>query len=106
MPFLLVRMFYGVFSAFAPSTIAFYNGHQIPIEPSNSGLSKFSSASPQWDIYLVMSALMEWIAVIIYLAARLFTPLNNDRRVDAGDCKDDGDSHSSEPDVFCLKAFV
>ncbi|KAI1797534.1 hypothetical protein LXA43DRAFT_1176877 [Ganoderma leucocontextum] len=102
MPFLLVRMLYGVFSAFAPSSIAFRNGHQIPVAPSSSGLGKFSTASSKWDIYLVMSVLMEYTVIIIYLVARLFTPLENDRRVDAGDNKDDDES----TDVFCFKALA
>ncbi len=107
MPFLLVRMLYGVFSAFAPSTIAFRDGHQIPVQPSNSGLGKFSPTTSKWGIYLVMSVLMEWIAIIIYLVARVFTPLENDRRVDTDDCNDDdGDSESSKQDVFCLKALA
>lgn len=106
MPFLLVRMLYGVFSAFAPSTVAFRNGRQIPVQPSNSGLGQFSPASPKWYIYLVMSVLMEWIAIIIYLVARVFTPLENDRPVDSGNGKDDGSSESSKSDVFCLKALA
>lgn len=106
MPFLLVRMLFGVFSAFAPSTVVFRNGHQIPVEPSGSGLGRFSPASPKWYIYFVMSVLMEWIAIIIYLVARVFTPLENDGPVDSGNGKDDRDSESSKSDVFCLKALA
>ncbi|PIL30927.1 hypothetical protein GSI_07096 [Ganoderma sinense ZZ0214-1] len=103
MPFLLVRMLYGVFSAFAPSTVTFQNGHQIPVVPSSSGLGKFSPSSPKWYIYFVMSVLMEWIVVIIYLVTRVFTALDNDRPVEAGNDKSDGDSETSKSDVFCLK---
>ncbi|KAM5532760.1 hypothetical protein V8D89_013557 [Ganoderma adspersum] len=106
MPFLLVRMLYGAFSAFAPPTVVFRNGRQVPAQPSSSGLGQFSPASPKWYIYLVMSVLMEWIAIIIYLVTRVFTPLENDGPVESGNGKGDGDSESSKSDVFCLKALA
>ena len=48
------------------------------VKPSNDGLGKFSSSSSAWGIYLVMSVLMEYIAVVIYAVVGMVTPLSKD----------------------------
>ena len=71
-------MIYAVLSSFAPYPLTIIDGQQIPLIPSNDGLGKFSSASSEWAIYLVMSVLMEYIAVIIYAVVGIVTPLSKD----------------------------
>ncbi len=74
-----MRVLYGVLSSFAPPIIAFGpDGNPTSAKPSNDGLGKFSSSSSEWGIYLVMSVLMEYIAVIIYAVVGITTPLSKD----------------------------
>jgi len=71
-PFLTVRLIYTVLSAFSPhanfSSIA--SGNFKP-----TGLERFNSITGDWQIFLVMSLLMEFIVVIIYLGFGLWLPL-------------------------------
>ena len=78
LPFLAVRVLYGVLSAFAPYSVTIVDGHAAPSGPSNSGLSKFSITSPEWGIYLVMSVIVEYAAVLIYAVVGIVTPLGKD----------------------------
>ena len=73
-----MRVLYSTLSAFAPSSIAFVDGHQVLVRPSADGLGRFSSASSQWGIYLGMSVLMEYAAVLIYAITGVVTPLQRD----------------------------
>ncbi|KAI0724186.1 hypothetical protein C8T65DRAFT_691335 [Cerioporus squamosus] len=81
-PFLLVRILYGALSSWSPATVTFFGGHQVPVHPSNSGLGKFSAASSRWGIYLVMSVMMEYIAVGIYLLGGVLIPLRKEKILD------------------------
>ncbi|RPD58385.1 hypothetical protein L227DRAFT_505377 [Lentinus tigrinus ALCF2SS1-6] len=78
LPFLGVRVLFSVLSAFAPYPFAIVNGQQVLSAPNNDGLGKFSSVSSEWGIYLIMSVLMEYIAVIIYVVVGIITPLSRD----------------------------
>ncbi|KAI0662460.1 hypothetical protein C8Q70DRAFT_931321 [Cubamyces menziesii] len=78
LPFIFVRVLYGVLSSFAPSPFAIVDGQLVPTAPSNSGLAKFSSTSSEWAIYLIMSVLAEYISVFIYTVFGIITPLSKD----------------------------
>ncbi|KAI8983410.1 hypothetical protein BD414DRAFT_490821 [Trametes punicea] len=78
LPFILVRVLYGVLSAFAPLPYKIENGHLVPLPGSTSGLTKFGITSPQWLIWLIMSVLAEYIAVSIYAVVGMLTPLSKD----------------------------
>lgn len=66
-PFLGVRVLYGILSSFAPL---------IPTE--SNGLSQFSLTTGAWGIYLAMSVLMEFTAVLIYTFVGITIPLEGD----------------------------
>lgn len=68
LPFLGVRVIYGILSSFAPV---------IPTESNE--LSRFSLTTGSWGIYLGMSVLMEFAAVLIYTFVGITTPLQRDR---------------------------
>ena len=78
LPFLAVRIVYGVLSSFAPFPITFENGQEVP-NNSDSALAKFSATSSDWAVYLVMSVLMEYIVVVVYATVGLLTPLGKDQ---------------------------
>ncbi|EJF58410.1 hypothetical protein BD309DRAFT_606118 [Dichomitus squalens] len=78
LPFLAVRVAYGVLSSFAPFPVSFQNGQEVA-NNGDSGLAKFSSTSSSWGAYLVMSVLMEYIAVSIYAIVGVITPLSKDQ---------------------------
>ena len=68
LPFLGVRVIYGVLSSFAPV---------IPSESNR--LSDFSLTTGSWGIYLGMSVLMEFAAVAIYTFVGITIPLQGDQ---------------------------
>ncbi|KAI0724187.1 hypothetical protein C8T65DRAFT_691336 [Cerioporus squamosus] len=71
LPFLGVRVVYGVLGGFAPSPLTIVNGRQRrPRE--------VTSASFEWGTLLVMSVLMEYIAVLVYAVVGVVTPLSKD----------------------------
>ncbi|KAH8086652.1 hypothetical protein BXZ70DRAFT_550816 [Cristinia sonorae] len=72
LPFLLIRVIYAVLAGFAPSGIP--NGSQT----DHNDLSKFSSQTGSWQIYLVMSVLMEIIVMVIYTTVGLSIRLQDD----------------------------
>ncbi|KAI0666315.1 hypothetical protein C8Q78DRAFT_1060763 [Trametes maxima] len=79
LPFLFVRVLYGILSAFAPFPFTIQDGHDVPVASANSkSLSKFSIASSDWAVYLVMLILMEYISVLIYAVVGMVTPLGKD----------------------------
>ncbi|KAK7682031.1 hypothetical protein QCA50_014995 [Cerrena zonata] len=69
LPFLGVRVIYGILSSYAPL---------IPTE--KGGLSQFSLSTGSWGIYLGMSVLMEFAAVLIYTFVGITTPLQRDNQ--------------------------
>lgn len=60
LPFLAVRVAYSMLSAFNPPN------------------SEFSTTHGKWQIYLVMTLIMEFIVVCIYMVSGLTIPLNDD----------------------------
>ncbi|KAI0761205.1 hypothetical protein BD413DRAFT_592302 [Trametes elegans] len=97
LPFLLVRVVYGVLSSFAPSPFTIRNGQVVPLTFTDSGLAKFSSGSSDWGIYLAMSVLTEYIAILIYAAVGIATPLGRDQEVYQLKETEQGFSASSSP---------
>ncbi|KAI0351243.1 hypothetical protein OH77DRAFT_1498660 [Trametes cingulata] len=78
LPFLFVRVLYAVLSSFAPSAFGFdANGHPIAVH-STSVLANFNPSTGSWAIYLFMSVVMEYIAVLIYTTVGIRTPLSKD----------------------------
>jgi len=71
LPFLFVRTLYAVLSGFSPVSIA-------PTPPSRNSLSKFSSISGSWEIYLVMSVLAELMTVVAYLLVGASVPTSKE----------------------------
>ncbi len=85
-------MLYSVLSSFSPYPLQIVDGQQVLSIPSNSGLGKFSTVSSEWGLYLIMSVLMEYIAVIIYVVVGIITPLGKDAPPDYA--KGEGSSES------------
>ncbi|TFK93049.1 hypothetical protein K466DRAFT_479360 [Polyporus arcularius HHB13444] len=92
LPFLGIRVLYSVLSSFSPYPLQIVDGQQVLSIPSNSGLGKFSTVSSEWGLYLIMSVLMEYIAVIIYVVVGIITPLGKD--APPVYAKEDGSSES------------
>ena len=78
LPFLFVRTVYAALSSYAPSPFSFVDGHEVVSIPSDSGLGRFSSVSPEWGYYLVMGVIMEYAAVLVYTVVGIITPLDKD----------------------------
>ena len=76
-PFLAVRVVYAILSAYAPFSVP-------GLSTAHNSLSKFSSFSGSWPIYLVMSVLMEIIVVIIYCTVGLSIKLQDDFKEEQG----------------------
>ncbi|KAI0639026.1 hypothetical protein C8Q77DRAFT_1034073, partial [Trametes polyzona] len=77
LPFLAVRILEGVLNAFAPFPFTIQDGQAVPANNSN-GLSKFSSQSSAWGIYLFMLVIPEYLAVLTYAIVGMVTPLKKD----------------------------
>jgi len=71
LPFLFVRIVYAVLSGYAPVSLP-------PTPPVHNSLSKFSSTSGSWAIYLFMSVLAEIVTVVIYLAFGTSIPISRE----------------------------
>ena len=71
LPFLFIRTLYAVLSGFSPASIP---GTQAP----ENALSKFNSSSGSWQIFLVMSVIMELLVVFTYLVVGIKVPLQKD----------------------------
>jgi len=75
LPFLLIRCIYSVLSAFSP-VASFGSDVTTSLPPvKHTSLSKFNSFSGSWQIFLVMSLVMEYVVVLIYLAVGAATPM-------------------------------
>jgi len=72
-PFLAVRVLYAILSAWSPTGLPFPGVNNGP-----SAFKPFNSTMGNAGIYLVMSVIMEFIVVIIYVTAGLMIPLQND----------------------------
>lgn len=71
LPFLVIRVLYTVLSAFAPLG-------NPGVDGGSPSLAKFNSSHGDFAIYLVMSVIMEFAVVIIYVTAGLIIPLKDD----------------------------
>lgn len=71
LPFLAVRVLYSVLSAYSPNAFSKTASH-------STNLSKFNSITGDWRIYLVMSLLMEYITVLIYIITGVLIPYSKD----------------------------
>jgi len=78
LPFLAVRIAYSVLSAFAPATRSISADGQVTPVTSNSPLAKFNSSTGEWQVYLAMSVVPEFIVVVIYITVGTKIPLQND----------------------------
>lgn len=74
LPFLIVRCVYSVLSALSPISSFGPSTANLPAAP-HSALSEFNSFSGSWLIFLLMSLVMEYIVVLIYLTVGALTPL-------------------------------
>ncbi|KAH8120501.1 hypothetical protein DFH11DRAFT_1560345 [Phellopilus nigrolimitatus] len=73
MPFLAVRVVYSVLSSFSGSSTFSASGIS---STSSSSLAKFNSISGSWELFLVMSTLMEFVVVAIYIFFGLRLPIS------------------------------
>lgn len=71
MPFLLVRIIYTICSAWAPTGIP-------GVDSGYASLSAFKSTTGNVAVYLIMSVIMEFIVILIYVSVGLATPLQKD----------------------------
>ncbi|GBE78458.1 predicted protein [Sparassis crispa] len=77
LPFLFIRVLYSVLGSFAPLSESIDANGKVTHTTNNSFLSNFSITG-SWVIYVVMSVLMEYIAILIYVIVGIKTPLQND----------------------------
>jgi len=81
LPFMAVRVVYSVLSGFSP--FPSFTSQGI-VSDSSSPLAKFNSFSGSWQIYLVMSLVMEFCAVLVYLTVGTLVPVDRDDSYAAG----------------------
>jgi len=72
LPFLGVRTLYGILNSYSGSLI------NTTGAPNTSSLARFNMVTGSWEIYLVMSVLMEACACLIYVVAGTQIPLSQD----------------------------
>jgi hypothetical protein len=68
LPFLGVRVVYSILSAYSGSPIS------TPTSSTTGSLSKFNIVNGEWQIYLVMGLVMEYIVVLVYVIAGTLIP--------------------------------
>ncbi|PCH33292.1 hypothetical protein WOLCODRAFT_135033 [Wolfiporia cocos MD-104 SS10] len=78
LPFVCVRVLYSILASYAPLPETINADGSVSYAPSNSPLERFSYYNGSWIIYLVMSVLMEFITVVIYITVGLKTPLQRE----------------------------
>lgn len=74
LPFLAVRVLYSVLSAYAPLGIP-------GVTSGSPSLANFNSTRGSFTIWVVMSPIMEFVVIVIYVSVGLATPLHNDYAV-------------------------
>ncbi|PAV22240.1 hypothetical protein PNOK_0219700 [Pyrrhoderma noxium] len=62
LPFLAIRVLYGLLGSFSSISLSY-----AVTGSSSSSLSKFNYISGSWTIYLIMSTIMEFIVITIYI---------------------------------------
>ncbi|KZP28441.1 hypothetical protein FIBSPDRAFT_817331 [Athelia psychrophila] len=72
MPFIGVRCAYGLLNSFSGSLL------NTTGAPNTSALHRFNMVTGSWEIYLVMSVIMEACACLIYVVAGTRVPINED----------------------------
>ncbi|TCD65520.1 hypothetical protein EIP91_002528 [Steccherinum ochraceum] len=93
LPFLFIRTMYGVLSAFSPASVP-------GTTSSHNSLSKFSSSTGSWQIYLVVSCLPELVTVLIYLVVGTRVPLEKDfSQTDMRGSVEEGSRGAQNPQV-------
>ncbi|THH27552.1 hypothetical protein EUX98_g6636 [Antrodiella citrinella] len=85
-PFLFLRTAYSVLSSFAPTSLS----SATPV--ATNTLSKFSTTTGSWQIYLGMSVAAELVVVIIYLVVGTTVPTSREL-----DDSMDGNYHDGNP---------
>ncbi|EIW56860.1 uncharacterized protein TRAVEDRAFT_127494 [Trametes versicolor FP-101664 SS1] len=78
LPFLGVRVLYGILSAFVPSQLGFDAEGHLVLMLHPSSLSKFSTTTGSWALFLTMSVAMEYAVVLTYTVVGIRTPLHKD----------------------------
>ncbi|KAI0757361.1 hypothetical protein C8Q80DRAFT_1265298 [Daedaleopsis nitida] len=78
LPSISVRVAFGALSSFAPSPFEVRDGEVVPVPPDYSGLGKLNLSSPYWGLYVALSVLPEYIAILIYAVVGIATPLGKD----------------------------
>ena len=73
-PILAVRILYSVLGSFAPAPTSLVGGSSSQPTNTNS-LSKFSSFSGSWAIFLFMSLFTEYVVVVIYILFGFRAPI-------------------------------
>ncbi|PCH33290.1 hypothetical protein WOLCODRAFT_135031 [Wolfiporia cocos MD-104 SS10] len=96
LPFLVVRVAYTVLSAYAPLTRSIAADGQVTSITSDSPLTKFNSTTGPWIIYLLMSVVPEFIAVVIYVIVGTKIPLQDDTDYSRGAMSEAWDQGSDE----------
>ncbi|TDL17892.1 hypothetical protein BD410DRAFT_901222 [Rickenella mellea] len=77
LPFLAVRILYSILSSFSPNSLG---AQTLGVAPGHTSLSKFNTVTGSWVIYLIMSLLMEIIAVLIYCTTGTLIPLQKEEQ--------------------------
>lgn len=81
LPFLAVRTLYSVLSTFSSSTFTTTG----TTSSSNSDLAKFNMFSGEWQIYLAMDMIMEYVTVLIFIFAGITLKLDQDYKLQEHD---------------------
>ncbi|KAI6133378.1 hypothetical protein EDD16DRAFT_1890941 [Pisolithus croceorrhizus] len=76
LPFLAVRTLYSILSTFSSST--FITTDSTTTSTSNGALAKFNMFTGEWQIFLAMDLLMEYICVLVYIFAGSTLKLDQD----------------------------
>lgn len=78
LPFILLRVIFTFLGSFAPLPFGFDGvGNNVPVV-TDSPLEPFSPTSGDWTVYLLMSVLPEYVAVLIYTVAGLCLDLKQE----------------------------
>lgn len=91
LPFLGVRCLYGILNSYSGSLI------NTDDAPNTSSLARFNMVTGSWEIYLVMSVLMEACACLIYVVAGTQVPLSQDFIAKTSDYGMYGGGNSGSP---------
>ncbi|THH33965.1 hypothetical protein EUX98_g287 [Antrodiella citrinella] len=90
LPFLFIRVLYSILSDFAPAAIE-------GVTPHHNGLSKFSSTTGSWGIYLLMSVICELLVVFVYLYIGISVPVTKEYDAHAMGAVPQADNQTYQP---------